>query len=207
LTYIFKFILLCENLDWGLVNLIIRMLLIWVLHICILFWLITAILLIKRRFLSRLLLLALKINLVFHLRFSRFCAVHFFLICMIERYFLYLFLSSLLIEILLILKFLLVLIYICIIILELNIFLNFWWIILLFEGLTITYSHSIRFWTRNSFNWIGSINSRIFIHIDIIYWHRYVLGVCFSIFICPIYITLFLALIVFIFLHNLLIFS
>lgn len=207
LAYIFKFILLCENLDWGLVNLIIRMLLICVLHKCILFWLITAILLIQRWFECCLLLLALKVNLVFHLRFSKFCSVHFLLICVIERYFLYLFLSSLLIEILLILNFLLVPIYIYIIILKLNTFLNFWWIILLFKGLTITYPHCIRFWTRYSFYWVGSINSWMFIHINIIHGHRYVFSECFSIFICPIHITLFLALIELIFLHYLLIFS
>ena len=144
---------------------------------------------------------------VFPLRFSKFCWVHILLINIIERQFLYLFLSSLFIEILLIRKFLLVPISICITILKLNTFLSLRWIILLFEGLTITIPHRILFWTCYRLNWIGSINGLMLIHIDIVHRHRYVFSECLRVVICPIHFTLFLALIERIFLHYLLISS
>lgn len=111
------------------------------------------------------------------------------------------------VEILLILKFLLIPISIYIIILKLNAFLNLGRVVLLFKCLTITICHSILFWNRYILNWIGSISSWVLIHINIIHRHRYVFGVSVSVVDGCIHITLFLALIVWIFLHYLLIFS
>lgn len=208
---IIELILLSKNLNRCLINCIAsRMLLINVLSISIWFWMVTAILLIKRMFLYCLLLLILLVNLVLHidiaLRFSKFSWVYFLLIDMIVRQFLYLFLSSLFI-IILILIFLLIPISIYITILKLITFLNFGWIVLLFKCLTIIFSHRILFRTSYILNWIGSINSWMLIHINITHRHWYILSISFSVVNCCIWINLFLALIVSTFLHYLLIFT